>query len=391
MALTASDKIVRARALCAISQPFWAALMFSTPISPREDLPFKTAATDGLNIFYHPEFVDTLSVSEAQFLYAHELMHIMLQHCSRNRPDVNRRVMNMAQDYVINQMLRDEGFSAMPEGGLLDEKYRGMTAEQVYLDLMKKARKDGGKKDGGKKGGQSGGQDDGDDVADRLPQDCFGGDVMEQKTESAAQASERERQVRERVARAAQQAKMVGRLSANMERLVRGVVDPPQPWVDLLRDFAMDFAKNDFTWHVPNRRFHDIVMPSARSTKLGEIVFILDTSGSITPVEIAQAQAELQEMSDRLEPSTIRVVYCDSAVCGEQVFEQGDPVVIKPRGGGGTNMPVALKHVEQFEPAFVILMTDGYTPWCPEPPYPLIVCCTTPTPVPIGRVVRVRP
>jgi hypothetical protein len=48
-------------------------------------------------------------------------------------------------------------------------------------------------------------------------------------------------------------------------------------------------------------------------------------------------------------------------------------------------------HVMQYDPTLAILITDGYTPW-PEtdPPYPLIVLCTTNAPVPIGQVVRVR-
>ena len=50
-------------------------------------------------------------------------------------------------------------------------------------------------------------------------------------------------------------------------------------------------------------------------------------------------------------------------------------------------------HPQTREPeyAVVVLLTDGYTPWpdC-EPPYPLIVCCTTDADVPVGQVVRMH-
>ena len=36
------------------------------------------------------------------------------------------------------------------------------------------------------------------------------------------------------------------------------------------------------------------------------------------------------------------------------------------------------------------MFTDGYTPWPDiEPEYPLIVCCTTDTEVPIGMDIRI--
>jgi hypothetical protein len=38
----------------------------------------------------------------------------------------------------------------------------------------------------------------------------------------------------------------------------------------------------------------------------------------------------------------------------------------------------------------VVLFTDGYTPWPEvEPDYPLIVCCTTDAPVPVGMDIRI--
>ena len=77
--------------------------------------------------------------------------------------------------------------------------------------------------------------------------------------------------------------------------------------------------------------------------------------------------------------------------CSTMLADFGARVIkLEPKGGGGTDMRVPLKYAEQFDPKVVVLFTDGYTPWPKEePPYPLIVCCTTNVEVPVGQVIRI--
>ena len=117
---------------------------------------------------------------------------------------------------------------------------------------------------------------------------------------------------------------------------------------------------------------------------------MLFRSGSISAKEINQVVTEVNAISEYMRPERIRVVYADAEVAGEDVFEDGDAIVCQPKGGGGTDMRVPLEHVVQYEPEVVVMITDGYTPWpSVDPDYPLIVCCTTKTEVPIGQVVRI--
>jgi len=68
----------------------------------------KTMATDGISVYYNPEFMDTLTAAELEGTLAHEVMHPALQHHTR-RSGRDQRRWNMACDYTINPMLIEAG------------------------------------------------------------------------------------------------------------------------------------------------------------------------------------------------------------------------------------------------------------------------------------------
>ena len=77
--------------------------------------------------------------------------------------------------------------------------------------------------------------------------------------------------------------------------------------------------------------------------------------------------------------------WADTQVKGEQVFSASEFAFskLKPCGGGGTDMRNPLKHVEQYNPQVVVLLTDCYTPWPDTPcPFPVICISTTKAPSP---------
>jgi hypothetical protein len=96
-----------------------------------------TACTNGRDELYGREFVDSLTDAEFRFLMLHECYHKMYRHLTtwKNLHDIDATRANRACDYVINGKLSDMDlgdFIKMPEGGCLDDKYRGMNAKQVF-------------------------------------------------------------------------------------------------------------------------------------------------------------------------------------------------------------------------------------------------------------------
>lgn len=385
-------KLQKAKAKLLLQQVFFATLVMSTPLVVDTTLP--TAATDMLKIFYNPTFIEGLTIEQIMFVLAHEVMHIVFKHGLR-RGNRNPQLWNIACDYAINLILHESGFVVI-EGCLYDPKYKGLGAEQIYellqqeRDKERKSRK-GKPKQGEGEGQPGGGNGDATPDFDEKHKDRgLGEDVREPENMDAEARAKAEQQVQQKVAQAANMARMAGKLPGGLARLVDEILNPAVPWPELLRDYMTRIVQDDESWSRRNRRFANVYLPARRSERMGEIVIIGDTSGSISQKELDQVAAEVNVIAEVIRPERIRVVWADTKVAKEECYEVGDAIHLVPGGGGGTDMRVPLEHVEQYDAEVVVLITDGWTPWpSTEPPYPLIVCCTTKAPVPIGEVVRV--
>ena len=364
----------QARSKLLLKHPFYANLALSTPDVLTTDIP--TAGTDMVKIYYNPEFVASLPPSQVPTLIAHEVLHIAQDHGDRlhkRDPDV----WNQACDYNINATLVECGFEPI-DGWLYDPRFGTKSSDAIYAILMREKEK--------RQRQQQSGQGDG---QPQSGQGAIGRDLMPSNRTAEEEAKVRE-SIKQRVAQAASAARLAGKMSAGLERLVGNILNPPLPWEDIMRHYMQRVTQDDESWSRPNRRHTDMILPSRRSLKIGPIAIIGDTSGSITEKELSNIGTQTIAIAEQLQPEDIRVVWADTKVCGEQVFEQGDDIQLKPVGYGGTDMRVPLAHVEQFQPQVVVLITDGYTPWPDvEPDYPLIVVCTTDTNVPIGEVIRI--
>ena len=133
-----------------LNHPFFATLLLKHKFE--EDPSIGTMATNGKQMKYNPDFIKTLEQDHLIAVLAHECMHVSLCHHVR-RGKREPMIWNMATDFVINLILQDSNIS-LPEGCLLDEKYRDMTAEQVYKVLLKEAKEMGGGQGEGKCGPQ---------------------------------------------------------------------------------------------------------------------------------------------------------------------------------------------------------------------------------------------
>jgi predicted metal-dependent peptidase len=369
-------KLSKAKARLLMDHPFFATLLLRTEVLLSDTVP--TAATDGERMYFNPDFLDQLSIDDTMFVLCHEVGHDSLLHSLRMGMR-NHEIWNQACDHAINLMLINQGMK-MPAKvpGLADDKYKGMSADRIYDDLRRNPPPKGG---GG--AGKPGGS----------PGNTLGGDVLPSKTggDPAKQAAA-ETRAKQKVAAAANMARMAGKLYGDLERMVSECLETKVAWTDVLREYMLKIVKSRESWQRRNRRFKDFYLPTRHSRQLGPIIFIPDTSGSMWGDDMEKICSEIAHCTSQCAPENIRVIWADSKVQGEQVFDPNEFEFGKlvPVGGGGTDMRVPLTYAEQYDPQVVILMTDCETPWPDaEPPYPVIVISTTSKVAPIGTTINI--
>ncbi len=194
-------------------------------------------------------------------------------------------------------------------------------------------------------------------------------------------SSDLEQEWKQAVAQAATVARMQsrGHLPAAIEQLISDLFEPVVSWQDLLRHFASQVTRDDYTFSRPNRRFAHagVMFPSLRTESLGEIVVAVDTSGSIygVPELLKSFLSELRGILDQCPPRII-VIDCDAAVHAVTEYFPGDDLCShRFRGGGGTRFEPVFEHVERegLEPAALLYFTDLYGSFPAVPPsYPTL-------------------
>lgn len=317
-----------------------------------------TAATDGVNKLYNPEFMSKLTDQQIRFVVLHEATHIAYQHLYtwRALSEESALLANIAMDFFVNTALMDtdngRGFIAMPEVGIPPEpKYRGWSVKQIYDDLKQNAKQVSIAKAAG-------------ELDKHLQGEGEAGDA-----EAAKVGEEVERLVRQGQIVKDQRQRLAGKGSSDQAGMFGDILAPRADWKKVLREFMTETCsdRDEPSWRRPNRRYmhDDVYLPSMEGEAMGEVVFGFDTSGSCFGSDhMARVVSELQSLVTEVRPSRIIVVYWDTKVVDHQIFETGsfDVAAIKPRGGGGTDASCLFDWLrkERISPQAIVQFTDGF-------------------------------
>ncbi|MGT2509083.1 vWA domain-containing protein [Cupriavidus basilensis] len=403
------DRISKQRSQLILSQPFFGALLMRLRVV--EDPSCKTFWVDGVSLGYNPAFVATLSDLELRGCLAHEVLHPANGHCwRRGVRDPDR--WDQACDYAINPLVLNAGFQ-LPAGALIDGRFLGKSAEEIYAMLRQEAseqpqsepqpqpRQDGSGKGDGNDPSQPNGQDGkgngtaGDDPSQASP-DFSPGEVRQQPQAQQQTLANEWKVATMQAAKAAQmRGKLPGELSAMVESATRASVD----WRSVLHRFAFEQTRSDYSWALPNRRYTHmgLYLPALHDQSVGDAVFVRDTSGSVFDETQQQFGAEIETVFAQLQPRRLFVLDCDTRVTQVQCFERGEAIELGPiRGGGGTSFraPFAWLDEQGIAPAFLVYLTDMHGKFPAAPPaYPTLWASTTAlhtiAPPPFGEAVEV--
>lgn len=368
----AQAKLNKAKVMLVLEQPFHATLMMNMPFVEDANMPMKTLATDGKTVWYDPSWVVDNDEPIVRFGICHEVMHGVFRHMFR-RGSRDPRLWNMAGDYVINGLLKEEGMRIW-EHALLDDDLvtrGGGTTEGVY-ELLREKQEAGG-------GGGMG--EPFDDLRDP------GG--------SPAEVEHAEAEMQVRVAQAAAAAKMCGKLSAGMEKFIQSALAPKIAWEDRLRQFFNRSAKQYCSFARPKRRHlaAGLYLPALTGEAMGAIVLAVDQSGSVGDHHQEQFFAEAIAQHQECLPSELHIMYFDTEVSRVDTFMPDDEVTFGRYRTGGTAFSPIFRKIEELDimPACVVVLTDlECSDFGPEPDYPVMWVSVRPGRAPFGEIVELK-
>lgn len=343
-----------------------------------DELP--TAATDGWNVRYNPEFVNSTLADDAtlRFVILHEGMHKAYRHNKmwRRLFEENAKLANVAADYFVNTELHHAdttGFIKMPAIGVPpSDKYKGWSVAQIYEDLK-----------------QSGEE----------PEGGFDEHDWEDGGVDGEEEAERGKEIDRALRQGEILAKKIGKGTSGKDGMFGDLLHPKVDWRTVLRDFISETCRgrDETTWRRPNRRFlaDDILMPSSISTKMEELVIGFDTSGScFGGDEMTRFVSEITRIVEDVAPSKVHVVYWDTAVVGHQTFDDGQFAVqaLTPKGGGGTDGSVLFTYLQQqnIKPQAIVQFTDGYISDWGSTDVPTLWAITSNIKAPFGTTIQVE-
>jgi predicted metal-dependent peptidase len=361
--MNTDDKILAAQTALLWDHPFFGVLLLQLrKVDATDDPRINTMATDGRHLYYDRGFVDGLKKDELVFVLAHEVMHNALEHHIRRQSRDHRRF-NIACDYAINGELAACKVGTMPKVGLLDARFTGLGAEEIYRILEEESS------GGGAGGGDGIGAD---------PGGCGGVlDGCAQHDEAAKAELRAEIQTQIRQAAMTAKAVQAGKLPAGVQRIIDELLTPKIDWRAVLRRFIDESSHRDFSWARPNRRLipHGIYTPTTISNGVSHIVIAVDTSGSIDDTILRDFAAEINGAYQEGAVDKLTVIYADATVNHIEEFENGEQLVLHPAGGGGTAFSKTFEKIAEDYPSAraTIYLTDMHvSDFGEEPPMPTL-------------------
>ena len=393
-----------------VKYPFFGSVVASVDYKENKDIP--TAGTDGETIYYNPKYLESLSVEEQTFIFAHEVCHIAFNHILRSEGK-DPELWNIATDGVINQFLKRDGLK-MALGGVDMAEAINYDAEQLYDKLLQEKQQrqqqnssnSGNSQEQDKQSQEQSGGDSGKDLQeeDKSKQDVghdthsmweqavkkhkeqreksdkkeslldklLGKDAkakekneLEKKQEQLESMGEKDafkknledkkKQLEELKEAISKKASQAGTSTNRDVRIVNdiGTAKPIVDWRYVLREAI----KYDVDWSYKNATLEDgVVTANLEEQPMPETEIVLDTSGSINEVLLKNF---LRECKNILQHTKLKVGCFDTEFYGfHEIRTEEDIENMRFEGGGGTDFDVAVgafsRRVENK-----IIFTDG--------------------------------
>jgi predicted metal-dependent peptidase len=402
--MKAKEMIDKAMLVIANHHDFFAPAAMAMPWI--EDSSVPTACTNGERVLYSAEFVESLSMPAVVGLVIHEIAHPLLGHLDRGKR-MDPEMANVAFDYEINNLIAVYNEDAsrkiiLPAEALVDvKKYGNEAGEVIYKKLLEEQKNnppppppppkknDGDDNDDGTGDGKQDNtpdNNDGDNESKSKPDDsnnkgkgtgkgkpqASSSGMFEQPSGDAEHQNDVATRWREIMSSSIQTAKLRGTMSGDFLQKFSDLSESPISLRDLLDKYVCEFAMSDDSTKADKRWLanHDMCVSGMESERHGTIVFVKDTSGSITDSILKTACSVIQDAVNTLNASRLVVLDVDAEVCDVQEFMPNEEIPLTCKGRGGTDFRPAFDWVRDnaSDARVLIYLTDGWGDFPKEVP-----------------------
>lgn len=324
---------------------FLGSILAQVPIIWTTDIPTACISMD--NLYWNPEFFESLDPETRVTVLAHELWHNVMAHTLR----LNGRCpdnWNKAADYVINLMLKDHGYFMGGFPYLLDERFRDMSTDEVY-DIIHKENPH----------------------PESDPDYFLAGDI--EGTEDDGKILEGMGKILTAYA-AAKVSGKPGDVPGEIEQIIENFLNPKLPWNVILQQYFNAMVEDTYSYARINRRYRDPIMPGFVGREgLENLMFGADISGSISDDDILAYFSEGKYIHSELQPELMTFVTFDTEI--HDVFEihrDDDYRKFHITGRGGTDLVELYKKATKEAATALVIFTDLWVDIPPNPGVPVI-------------------
>ena len=385
-------KILESRCSLMEEQPFFAILLMYLKFVAVCGM--KKISTDGIGIYFDPDYVDKLHPGELDFVLCHQIMHLICGDVFAP-PDIFCDSFHLACDIRVNCLLAEMGIDAkhFPHLGNIQRRIPGfgedhypekMTSMEIFnklplnIDAFDENIKNRYLFDSDEFWNNrksdiedsvvlidiyekdpliSFGKSSGEELA---PEGNGSGILLKQIWKSRANASAK--QISE-----GKRGKGAGNLSEQVERIIKKGEKGTLDWKKLLNNFIQE-QTCDYSFSPPDRRFSDtdFFLPdfNEKDFLTKEILFMVDTSGSVDDRELGEVYTEIASAIEQFGGKLRgKLGFFDTEVKEPVPFGTVEELMkIAPFGFGGTDFCAIFDYIasEKGElPSCVVIFTDG--------------------------------
>jgi predicted metal-dependent peptidase len=362
----ALDKIAAARVWLLKEKPFFGVLARALLVEPRNDVRCLRLFSDD-RLAVNPLAVLRIPFPNLCARLAHVTLHAALGGFVR-RGDREPGRWNLAHDLAIDPLVRGAGLPlGLPPPP--DDLPPGSSAEQIFPILPESARPG----------------DDWCDLCDVHTPDSpppeTSGAVAPAPLPSTVDDQARALAWRMRLTTAMQEeraagGKTWGDVPSWIDEMIRATIEPPPHWTVILQRSVSNLTRTDRTWLRPSRRMsalaHEqgawpdcVTMPGRKVVLAGQLVAIVDTSGSIDESILSRFLGAVAAAATTEGIEEVRLMQADAEVTSDQVVSPAELLTerVNIRGRGGTSFVPALSRLieesrRKLERFSVVYLTD---------------------------------